>query len=127
MPEKIIKIGLCNGRHEIPDVHNNYIFEPFEITKIDQAFISKLEKKAIDVLTKQIGIERTNTYMDGVMKNHVVDGPTRLELYTTGLSVALVSVLKFTQSVYGLEVIVYHYDVTSDTYVPQQVQSGYGD
>lgn len=91
------KLGLCGpGRHEIPDV-SGYIY-PAEINPLD---IGGLEQTA----------------------EAAIDGLEALDLYVTGLSVALVAVIN-TAYRRGIPLTLWHYDRDSATYYPQAIDMG---
>ena len=87
-----MKIGLCDGRHPLP-------CDQFVFDSIDNIFDYKqLRDTAIKVLSD--------------CTDPVVD------LYVTGLTTALVEVLAAAK-VCGKTIVLWHYDVTNDTYIPQ--------
>jgi hypothetical protein len=91
------KLGLCGpGRHEIPEV-SGYVF-PAEINPLD---VQGLEAHAAKEL----------------------EGITALDLYVTGLSVALVAVINAAIR-RGVDLTLWHYDRDSGQYYPQRVEAG---
>lgn len=89
-----IKLGLCRGRHELPV--KDYIYE----NEIDPLDLDKLENTAFNKL---------KDYDSG-----------KLELYVTGLTVALVSVLNVCR-ILNINVLLYHYNRDTDNYYKQEV------
>lgn len=89
-----MKLGLCKGRHEIDGV-DNYVF-PTEVDPLD-----------VDGLLAQA--------------SSAVRGADFVDLYVTGLTVALVAVI----NACGLQEIpltLWHYDRESGEYYPQSVE-----
>lgn len=89
------KAGLCKGRHDIPGV-THYIF-PQEVNPLD---VDGLQVHA-------------NAWLE---KNYPKD--EHLELYVTGLTVALIAALNAAHN-FLLEVTLYHYDRETGKYYPQ--------
>lgn len=89
-------LSLCEGRHAIPQAEDGSIFgntiNPLEPQGLQAEAESKLRE--LDIKS--------------------------LDLYVTGLTVALVSVLNACREL-EIEVTLYHYDRESDNYYPQQV------
>lgn len=88
-------LGLCKGRHEIPNV-SEYVFD----TEIDPTNIQALNCQAAKVLA----------------------GANHVDLYVTGLSVALLSVVRFC-ILSDISLTCYHYNRDTGEYYPQQVVS----
>lgn len=89
-------LSLCEGRHAIPQAEDGAIFgntiNPLDPQALQAEAESKL--KALDIKS--------------------------LDLYVTGLTVALVSVLNACRQL-GIVVTLYHYDRESGNYYPQKV------
>ena len=88
------KMGLCRGRHDIPGV-DSYIF-PGQVDPLD--------------LTGQA--ETADAALQGV---------EALDLYVTGLTVALVTVINHCHQE-GICLTLYHFDRDSGSYYPQPVR-----
>ena len=101
-----LNMGLCEGRHEIPQVTDGYIF-PSEVNPID---LRQLNNIAVDRLMDICEKE----YND---KKQIV---VQLNLYVTGLTVALIEVLNICK-MYGIRVTLYHYNRDTNDYFPQEV------
>ena len=93
--KKIIEMGLCKGRHNIPGI-DNYIFG----TIADPTDIGGIVKQCESVLLP----------LDFDM----------LILYVAGLAVALVEVVNYCL-LEGRELTLMHYDCENDGYIPQKV------
>lgn len=93
----MIKCGLCEGRHQIPT--NKFIF-PSVINPTDLDWQYDIAVKSMRDL--------------GIME----DG--ELELYVTGLTVALITVLNICKS-YNISVTLLHYDKNNNDYYKQEV------
>ena len=90
-----MNIGLCQGRHEIPNVEN-YIFP----TEIDPLAVTKLQEDAKRKLT-ELNCKTVN-------------------LYVTGLTVALVAVLNAAKQL-DITVKLWHYNRDEGNYYSQEV------
>ena len=93
----MIKCGLCKGRHQIPT--NKFIF-PAVINPLDLDWQYDTAIKSM----KELGI--------------MEDG--KLELYVTGLTVALITVLSICRS-YNISVTLLHYNRNTDDYYKQEI------
>lgn len=91
---KINKFGLCLGRHEIKGI-NEYIFP----NELDPLNLAEMEKLATEKL----------------------QGVEKLDLYVTGLTVALVSVINVCKEL-GIELTLFHFNRESGEYYPQKVK-----
>lgn len=89
-------MALCEGRHAIPQAKDGAIFgntiNPLDVEGLQTEAESKLRE--LDIKS--------------------------LDLYVTGLSVALVAVINSCHKL-GIVVTLYHYDREKDHYYPQQV------
>ena len=103
----IKRVGLCDARHPIPQV-TEYIFER-EINPLDIPFMNTT---ALDFLLNYL--EEQNVGDDPVFDQVCV------ELYVTGLSVAIVAVINACRKL-GMLLVLMHYDRVSETYYPQEV------
>ena len=92
---KTLKLGLCNGRHEIAGVQG-YIFENIE----DVTNVGALFNEAYANLKE--------------LENG------KLELYVTGLTVALIEVLNACRFL-NIKVELYHFNRDTNTYFKQDV------
>ncbi len=88
-------MALCEGRHEIPQAVDGSIFG----NELDPLAIEKMEATASARL----------------------DGVDVLNLYVTGLTVALVAVLNVCRD-NGIKVTLYHFDRATGGYYPQVVR-----
>lgn len=92
---KEVKLGLCRGRHEIPV--ESYIYPQ----NLDPTNVDGIQQRAYDVL-----------YSNG--------DDWQLSLYVTGLTVALVAVIKACRDL-GIPLTLYHYNRETGEYYPQTV------
>lgn len=92
--EKKLKMALCEGRHEIPGAEDGAIFgnslNPLDLEGMRSSAAAKLE------------------------------GVAALDLYVTGLTVALVEVINFCHA-QGISLTLWHFDRESGSYYPQTV------
>lgn len=88
-------MALCEGRHEIPEATDGSIFS----NELNPLAVQELETEALRKL----------------------EGLQSLNLYVTGLTVALVAVLNACRTL-GINVTLYHFDRTSNTYYSQEVK-----
>jgi len=91
---RILNIALCEGRHNIPQATDGAIF-PQVVNPLD------IEGMAAVVATK-------------------LQDVTDVNLYVTGLTVALVEVIKYCYF-NDINLTLYHYDKNSNIYYPQLV------
>lgn len=94
---KIIKIALCEGRHQMPEGVEGAIF-PNTLNPTDIEGLDRITKGFID--------------------SHL---NTKIDLYVTGLTVALVSVIKACHD-QPVALTLYHFDRETNSYYPQVVQ-----
>lgn len=93
----VASMALCQGRHEIPEAADGSIFD----NELDPLAVDELEE---DARCKLEGLEIKS-----------------LNLYVTGLTVALIACLNACRSL-GIAVTLYHFDRASGTYYPQTVR-----
>lgn len=102
----MMNLGLCKGRHEIKEVEK-YIF--------DEDYFSDGEK--IKDLSTQVSHVINFVIANKLQKQEV-------NLYVTGLTVALISVLNAFK-VSHIKVNLYHFDRDTNTYFKQEVLRGF--
>lgn len=90
---KYVVAGACTGRHDIPEVAGNYIFD--EVIEGD-VFAYDYANKVVSKL----------------------EGVTKLDLYVTGLTLAVLEVVMYCQS-HNIELTLWHYDFPTKSYKPQ--------
>lgn len=90
-----VSMALCQGRHEIPEATDGSIFD----NELDPLAVEDLETEALRKL----------------------EGLKFLNLYVTGLTVALVAVLNACRTL-DIDVTLYHFDRISGTYYPQKMR-----
>lgn len=95
-----LKMCLCEGRHSIPDAVDGSIFGNI-VDPLDFAAMQ-------EVISKKISDELEH-----------------LNLYVTGLTVALVEVIKYCQE-HEINLTLWHYDRNSNSYYSQPVIKFYG-
>lgn len=88
-------MALCEGRHNIPEAVDGAVFG----NELDPLAVGEMEAEAIQKL----------------------GGTEALNLYVTGLTVALVAVLNACHQL-GIRVTLYHFDRNSGQYYPQEVR-----
>lgn len=91
---KTLKMGLCRGRHDIPGI-TSYIY-PSQVDPLD------LAGQAATAAAALADVEA-------------------LDLYVTGLTVALVTVINHCRQA-GISLTLRHYDRDSGSYYPQPVR-----
>lgn len=113
-----IKLGLCEGRHSIPEV-NEYIFpadvNPLDVTGLQSAAVERLKAVFPEATVSVTNLPNQADYTDIPV---YVRG--KLDLYVTGLSVALIAALNACREL-GISVTLYHYDRDGGQYYPQSV------
>lgn len=102
--ERIV-VELFKGRHKFEDIEG-CIFNR-ELRDVKNMYYMQMSiKKAVDALMKRHGIRE---YRD-----------IELDVYVTGLTVALVEVINFC-SLYDIKLVLYHYDKYTKNYYTQDV------
>lgn len=89
-------MALCEGRHLIPEAVDGAIF-PEVVNPLD---IKGLEEIAYNSINLRLA--------------------TSLNLYVTGLTVALVTVINYCK-MHNIDLTLYHYDRNTNSYYPQKV------
>lgn len=97
-----LNVGLCEGRHNIPQVTDGYIF-PSEVNPTDLIGLNNIASDKIIQMCEKF-------------KNSKI----KLNLYVTGLTVALIELLNVCK-IHDLEVTLYHYNKETNDYFPQKV------
>lgn len=118
---KKVVAGLCRGRHEIKEVEDKYIFD--EITDVTDIYnIShRALKFVMDEFRNEKLMYRTIDIDDDgsdIISGKKIRG--HMNLYVTGLSLALVEVIKACHEV-DIMLTLWHYDMSSEEYFPQEV------
>jgi|SRR5690554_1021651 len=119
---KLIKIGICEGRHPLPV--NHYIF-PQEINPLEVEKLERISTKRLVEIANQEKIEIKNTSV--ILGNQVgyhditiAVYDAKLLVYATGLTVAVLAVVKAAKHLFK-EVVVMHYDRDSNSYYEQKI------
>ena len=95
IPATEVYMSLCEGRHEIPQAIDGSIFG----TELDPLDLTGMEREAAEQLR----------------------GVFTLNLYVTGLTVALIAVLNVCRE-QKIKVTLYHYNRETEKYYPQEVK-----
>ena len=117
------KLGLCQGRHEIPQV-TGYIFTN-EVNPLDVDGLELSAKKTLLELfpeVKHTFIHGTNIYITDMADVGYMEVRGCLMLYVTGLTVALVAVINACKEL-GITLTLMHYDRATEGYYPQDILS----
>lgn len=123
MNKRFLNVALCEGRHEIPEAVHGSIFH----TEIQNVTDTKhLEIKAFDRLWTRCyanGMTEDRCYetKDGDDVGCFIASDVHVNLYVTGLTVALIAVLNVCREE-RIPVTLYHYDRESGKYFPQEVK-----
>lgn len=96
-PQEIIKVGVCRGRHEMPCDY--YVFDSEIKDPTDVELIEVVAEAIISSLAK---------------------GNKRFEIYVTGLTVAVIAVIKAAIK-YSTNVVAMHYDTRTGKYYEQKI------
>ena len=104
MKTKEIKIGVCKGRHEMPC--DMYVFN--EISDPTDVLWMKFESLRFFV----------NNFGDEFSEKGQIETP--LKIYVTGLTVALIVVMRFASCFFS-DVTLMHYNSKTGEYYPQQL------
>lgn len=97
------RIALCEGRHEIPQAEHGYLFADGEIADVTD--VKKLETLAIEKVDRLRPVGKKLT----------------IDLYVTGLSVALVAAINAC-AVLDVPLCLWHYNRDTGDYFPQVVK-----
>ena len=103
---KELKVGLCQGRHEMPVT--DFVFEN-EVNPLD---VGGLESRAEARLLQLLGLAA------GESGSSV--GAVRIEIYVSGLTAALIAALNVCTA-HRWDVALRHFDRASGTYFRQEV------
>jgi hypothetical protein len=95
---KNINVALCEGRHEIPQATDGSIF-PSVVNPLD--------------------IEGMSKHVVNFFQNKEFDN---VNLYVTGLTVALVEVIKYCYD-NNINLTLYHFNKADNNYYPQTIQA----
>lgn len=116
---KHLKLGLISGRHEMPADIEGFVYEtvqdPTDVKALTDFASERLIKLFPDVEVGLTYLPNQADYTDIVIckRGH-------LDLYVTGLTVALVAVLNACRCL-GIQVTLYHYNRDTGTYFSQPV------
>lgn len=122
-----LNMCLCKGRHEIPQAVEGSVFptvienmtetemlEDYAFRKLWNACFKKYK-------AGECGYLRVADSWDGYDETQLeIDEDVKLNLYVTGLTVALIAVLNVCRKE-GIKVTLYHYNTESGDYFPQEV------
>ena len=124
---KTLNMALCANRHDIPQATDGYIFR--EIKNITDTYL--LESEAFCSLWTQCRLKEWLKYASSVfpdVKNTkkedwrtIPPNKIHLNLYVTGLTVALIAVLNVCKDE-KIGVTLYHYDRSTGDYFTQEVR-----
>ena len=98
---KIYKVGVCQGRHEMPC--DMFVFE-------------KIIEDPTDTLKLESDVEK---FFDSNFSN--VESGDTIEIYVTGLTVALIAILKVAVKLFE-RVNLKHVDMKSASYYTQKIK-----
>ena len=104
--KRAVTVGLVRGRHEIKYVRDKYIFEdnlnPTDLNDIKHKLEnSEFAKALLDI--RKASMQEIN-------------------IYVTGLTVALIEVIKFVRlKAPKANITLHHYDISTSNYFPQEV------
>lgn len=96
---KELSVSLCSGRHFISQAKNGSIFGP----RLDPTDINGIEAQA-------------NAWVESA----VGSGVDLINLYVTGLKVALVAVIR-ASIFHNVDLVLWHYSRDNGEYLPQEV------
>lgn len=114
---RILNLALCGDRHEIPHATEGYIFET--INNITSP--KSLEETAFSRLWSIAYNEGYVIPSDDDEYQLYISNDVHINLYVTGLTVALIAVLNVCRAE-GLSVTLWHYDKITNNYFSQEVR-----
>ena len=106
---KHLQVGLCQGRHEMPV--SDFIFAN-EVNPLDAR---GLERQAESSLAQLLGL-----VPDGNGNRFHWNGAAHVDIYVSGLAVALVAALNVCMT-FRWDVTLWHFDREAGSYFPQEV------
>lgn len=115
----IIKVGVCKGRHEMPC--SDYVFDKIE-DPTDVALMRDIANKYFMQFWGKMPFKCC--YFCDVNSNDVVVQKiaAELEIYVTGLTVAVIEVLQAALHYFsGYNIKLMHYDASTGNYYPQRL------
>lgn len=127
----VLKMALCEGRHDIPQATDGAIFpavipDVTDVRGLEVAAEAAIARAALahyrDGESQYLPTAKYAQAVEGMGQFPRVDAAPGfgLMLYVTGLSVALVSVINVCMRV-GISLTLMHYDQTTGNYYPQGV------
>lgn len=115
----IIKVGVCKGRHEMPC--SDYVFDFIE----DPTNVNDMREVAIKYFFQlREKLPHKNCYFCDENGNDFPVGKAdaKLEIYVTGLTVAVIEVLQAALYYFsGFDITLMHFDAKSGNYYPQRL------
>lgn len=124
---KTLNLALCQGRHDIPQAIDGAIFGSVienmtDTNRLESSAFLHIWNIAYDHYKNgEPGYLRTSPNWDGYdMKPLVLCPDLHINIYVTGLTVALIAALNAMRKE-GISVTLYHYDRDTDSYFPQEV------
>lgn len=116
----ILAFGLCKGRHEIPGV-SEYIFgttieNPMDFEAMEKHAIAYLKPRVWDAYNKS-----TWGFSYAGQETQFSEARVSVKLYVTGLTPALIAVIKALRLLSVHDVYLMHFDRESGTYLEQSL------
>lgn len=118
----VLNVALCQGRHEIPQATDGFIFG--EIANVTETNTMR------EVVNKFVGSNKTCQYYCGECdtcdefyscgSSCSMFYPIKINLYVTGLTVALVEVINYCH-LNDIELTLYHFNRETNDYYAQEV------
>lgn len=124
--KKILNVALCEGRHEIEQATDGSIFgnevDPVNTEKLENIAFNSIWNKCYKKGLLEYASSKY-TELEGTEEEDSLCIPRGLEinLYVTGLTVALVAVLNVCKQE-GVKVTLQHYNRETGKYYSQEVQ-----
>ena len=128
-----INIVLCSGRHSFPENIDNYVFSNAISDPTDIASINKTARESLTEILRKEGRTSLECPFSRSCSDcgefcwhcsestEYINYGTEINLYVTGLTVALIEVLNVCADL-EISVTLYHYDRDSGNYFPQKVR-----
>lgn len=117
--EKIIRVGVCKGRHEMPC--SDYVFDKIEDpTNIE--YLRAIAKAYFQMLWECCPHQKCYYSDEWCMDHYVTKIDAVIEIYVTGLTVAVIETVRAALYYFsGYDVVLMHYDSKTNTYYPQKL------
>lgn len=118
---KELNVSLCNGRHVIPEAVDGSIFgtivNPLDVEGLEETAFQSLG----DICKSKGFVHPSSDYEGDDLAEWCIDKDIVLNVFVTGMTVALIALINACHKDGIYNIILMHYDRDSNTYYPQSV------